>query len=81
MQSDTIGITEFKANCLKLVAQVHKTRRTLIITKHGKPLAKVTPTGTKRNDYGFGKMKGTVLYSGDVLSPAFEEWEFNDNLI
>jgi prevent-host-death family protein len=39
----TIAAGEFKAKCLKLLDEVAETRKTLVITKRGKPLAQLTP--------------------------------------
>ena len=39
--STTIAAGEFKAKCLKLLDQVAEKRETLVITKHGKPVAQL----------------------------------------
>ena len=39
----TVPVTEFKANCLKLLEQMNKTGNRLVVTKRGKPLARVEP--------------------------------------
>lgn len=38
-----IGAGEFKTHCLKLIDRVNQTKQPIIITKHGKPMAKLTP--------------------------------------
>jgi prevent-host-death family protein len=40
-----VPISEFKAKCLGLIEQVHKTRQSLRITRHGRPVAEVIPAG------------------------------------
>ncbi|MEM8674973.1 MAG: type II toxin-antitoxin system prevent-host-death family antitoxin [Cyanobacteria bacterium P01_G01_bin.67] len=40
---DSIGAGEFKTHCLKLIDRVNQTKQSLTITKHGKPMAKLTP--------------------------------------
>lgn len=35
-----ISAAKFKANCLKLMDEVSKTNKEIIITKYGKPVAK-----------------------------------------
>jgi len=69
---------EFKARCLKVVDQVHKTRQPVVITKRGKPVAKLVPAD-KRGDDIFGCLKGVFKIVGDIESPAVapEEWEAN----
>lgn len=74
----TMRAGEFKARCLKVMDQVHKTREPVVITKRGKPVAKLVPAG-KRADDIFGCLKGVVKIVGDIESPlvAPEEWEAN----
>ncbi len=69
----TIPAGEFKAKCLKLLDEVAETRKPLVITKHGKPVAQLVPM----EDAGdlFGRMKGSVTILGDIISPLDVEWE------
>ena len=69
----TIAAGEFKAKCLKLLDQVAQKRETLVITKHGKPVAQVMPMPAKKNIVG--AMRGSVLWEGDIISPIDVEWE------
>lgn len=65
----------FKAKCLAVMDEVQAKREAVIITKHGKPVAKLVPVDTETDEiFGFLKGKGSV--EGDVLSPALspEEW-------
>jgi len=61
---------EFKARCLKLMDQVRATRRPIVITKRGKPVAKLVPVEEfePRREI-FGSMKGTVTIHGDIIGP------------
>lgn len=70
---ETIAAGEFKAKCLKLLDQVAAERKTLIITKHGKPVAQIVPMPPEGTL--FGSMKGSVFYMGDIISPIDVEWE------
>jgi prevent-host-death family protein len=38
-----ITASQFKARCLRLLDEVAETGETLIVTKHGKPVARVEP--------------------------------------
>jgi prevent-host-death family protein len=65
----------FKANCLRVMDEVQSKRVTVLITKRGKPVAKLVPVNEEKDDiFGFLEGKGVVL--GDVVSPALtlEEW-------
>lgn len=69
----TIPAGEFKAKCLKLLDQVAETRETLVITKHGKPVAEVRPI-PEQGDF-VGSMRGTGRILGDIISPIDVEWD------
>jgi prevent-host-death family protein len=40
---EEIAAGKFKARCLSIVDQVKRTRQPVLITKHGKPVAKLVP--------------------------------------
>ncbi len=65
----------FKANCLAVMDEVHAKHETVVITKHGKPVAKLVPAGRQVDDI-FGFLRGKVTITGDVVSPALSgrEW-------
>jgi prevent-host-death family protein len=71
-----VSISEFKAKCLGLIQQVHKTRQPLRITRHGRPVAEVVPAGPDRKRKFLGDMMGTVKFLGDVVSPVIDLEEF-----
>ena len=65
----------FKARCLAVMDEVQAKKETVLITKHGKPVAKLVPVSGEKDDiYGF--MAGKIKIMGDVVSPALtlEEW-------
>jgi prevent-host-death family protein len=64
---------EFKARCLRLMDEVQKTRRPVVITKRGKPVAKLVPVEEEMPSI-FGRMRGTVTILGDIISPIEQEW-------
>jgi prevent-host-death family protein len=67
----------FKTNCLAVMDQVQAKRETVIITKHGRPVAKLVPVESKeKEDEIFGFLRGKVRITGDVVSPALSlrEW-------
>ena len=73
-QPRTIAAGEFKAKCLKLLDEVAETREAIIVTKFGKPVAKLVPM-SKGNVDIIGAMRGTVLWEGDIISPIDVEWD------
>lgn len=74
MKPATIPAGEFKAKCLKLIDEVAEKRQPLVITKRGKPVARLVPEPAKKQAL-FGSMKGSVLWEGDIISPVDVEWE------
>ena len=73
MDLDTIPAGQFKAHCLKLLDDVSDNRRSLLITKHGKPVAKVMPVDKKPRKL-FGCMKDSVIINGDIVSSHSQLW-------
>jgi prevent-host-death family protein len=69
----TIAAGEFKAKCLHLLDEVAQKRAPLIITKRGKPVAKLVPIDDKPVD-PVGCMAGTIQIIGDIISPIDVEW-------
>lgn len=73
-ENNWIGAGSFKTRCLQLIDQVNKTRVPLIITKHGKPMAKLLPFDETPSSL-FGCMKDTVIIHGDIVESTGEVWE------
>jgi prevent-host-death family protein len=71
----TIPAGKFKAQCLAIMDEVQAKRQAVVITKRGKPVAKLVPVEQEKDDI-FGFLKGKGKVTGDVVSPALtpEEW-------
>jgi prevent-host-death family protein len=63
----------FKAECLKLMDDVARTGQSVVITKHGKPVAQLTPIPAQSRSI-FGYMKNTFEIHGEILAPIEETW-------
>ena len=70
----TIKASEFKAKCLKLMDEVAETGEEIIITKNGKPVAKLSAHREKPKTL-FGMDKGRMKIIGDIISPIDVEWD------
>ena len=72
----TIAAGEFKARCLKVLEDVRTKRTPVLITKRGKPLAKLVPPDDQPPDV-FGRLAGKIEIVGDIVSPItpLEDWE------
>jgi prevent-host-death family protein len=67
----TVAISEFKSKCLALIKKMDKTKEPMIITKNGKPVAKLVPF---KSDNNLEALRGKVEYYGDIMSPIDEDW-------
>lgn len=61
----TIAAAEFKAQCLALLDRVGP--EGLVITKHGKPVARLLPVATKSREL-IGSLKTKIAIRGDIRS-------------
>ena len=57
----SVGCADFKARCLELIDHVKESRAEYIVTRHGKPVARLVPVETEQQGSPLGSMKGTVL--------------------
>jgi prevent-host-death family protein len=73
----TMPAGSFRVHCLRVMDEVQSRRESIIITKRGKPVAKLVPVEQEKDDiFGFMKGKGTIEIKGDIVSPILtpEEW-------
>jgi prevent-host-death family protein len=73
----TMAAGSFKVHCLAVMDEVQAKRETVLITKHGKPVAKLIPADKDSDDiYGFLAGKGEI--TGDVVAPAMSGDDWGD---
>jgi prevent-host-death family protein len=67
---------EFKARCLSVMETVRKTKEPVLITKRGRPVAKLIPADEAPGDF-LGRLEGVVRIVGDITSPIEppEAWD------
>jgi prevent-host-death family protein len=67
---------QFKARCLSVMEDVSKTREPVLITKRGRPIAKLVPAEKPEQNF-IGRLEGRVRITGDIESPIepLEAWE------
>jgi prevent-host-death family protein len=69
-----VSAANFKAECLRLLDEVAQQRRPIIVTKRGKPVAKLVPVNEEPIEL-FGRMAGTIRICGDIIGPIEDlEW-------
>ena len=72
--SRIIKASEFKAKCLAVLDEVERTRQPVVITKRGKPVAKVIPHVAEKRKL-WGLLKDELFIEGDIISPIDIEWD------
>ena len=67
----TIAATEFKAKCLRLIGQMGKNLEPITITRHGQPVAMLSPLPLKNESpLLVGAMRGSVLAFSEPFQPV-----------
>lgn len=65
MRPKVIGAAKFKEKCLALLDSVGP--EGIVITKHGKPVARLLPIASDSEDL-LGALEGMLTIKGDILS-------------
>ncbi len=72
----TMAISEFKTHALKLIDQVSQNHETIIVTKRGKPLARLLPYEETPDTIEPGRLAETLVFENDIITPLGEDlWE------
>lgn len=69
----TVLISEFKAKCIKMLKEVQKNGKPLIVTLRGEPIARVEPVRSEKRKPRLGTLKGQVLIKGDIIHSDLED--------
>jgi prevent-host-death family protein len=67
----TVPAAKFKAQCLSLLDRVGP--EGIIITKHGRPVARLMPLGVESSAM-IGRFRGKIRIKGDILSTGLR-WD------
>ena len=69
-----IKASEFKAKCLQLMDEVAANGEDIVITKNGRPTARLVAYREKPKTL-FGIDRGKLEIHGDIIPPLDVEWE------
>ena len=75
-----ISAVKFRSNCFKILDQIKLTHKEVIITKRGKPVAKLVHiVQPNEKDPLLGSMEGLVETIGDLTEPVIDSdaWELD----
>jgi prevent-host-death family protein len=70
-ERNTIPAGKFKARCLGLLDHVAKSGETVVITKRGRPVARLVPIDASTP----ASLLGSVQVHGDIVAPTGESLE------
>jgi prevent-host-death family protein len=77
--SRRIKVTEFRTKCFAILDQVARTGDEVVITKNGKPVARLVPHPATKRKAGRAKaqglLKNRLVIVGDIISPIDVEWD------
>jgi prevent-host-death family protein len=62
----TIQVSEFKAKCLRILEEIEP--EGILITKRGRPIARIIRATASDNSRLIGSMKDSIDIKGDLLS-------------
>ena len=72
---EEMPVTLFKNQALRLLDEVSKTGKELLLTKHGKPLAHVGPA-PRTERVVLGRLRGAMTIEEDIVAPlGDEDWD------
>ena len=66
----TVTASEFKAKCLKMLDRLNP--QGIVLTKRGRPIARVVPVGGISSAAFYGSMKGKIQVKGDLFSTGIK---------
>jgi prevent-host-death family protein len=71
-----MGAARFKATGLAVMDEVQAKREPVVITKNGKPVAKMAPVEVEEDPLDVFRIDGVKIL-GDIVSPVcpLEEWD------
>lgn len=77
--SASVGAAEFKARCLELVDHVKEARAEYVVTRHGKPVARLVPVEAETPVSPLGSMRDTVVSYERPFEPVPATWSLDQD--
>ncbi len=70
----SVSASNAKTHLLELLDTIDHKREGILITKRGRPVARLVPVEKTRPKSIFGCMKGTGTITGDIVGPEPDVW-------
>jgi len=72
----TLPISEFKSKCIAILNDAQRSGKGLIVTRRGRPLARIEPFSREPGKRRLGVFRGRMTIKGDiVLTDTAADWE------
>lgn len=72
----TVILSTFKAHCIALLREAQRTSEPIIVTRRGRPLARIEPVREPLPKRRFGRQRGRLRIKGDIVHADFSaDWE------
>ena len=75
---EPMSATAFKVSCLEVMDQVAQHGYSVVITKRGKPVAKLVPVAVEGPSMR-GALKGLITITGDIVNSDPNDWPDKDD--
>jgi len=72
----TVVVSEFKAKCIAILREAQQTGESILITRRGRPLARVEPVREAPSERPLGVLRGQMKIRGDIVATdSSADWE------
>lgn len=72
---ESVSASHLKAKCSEVLDQVERHKKSVIVTRRGRPIARLVPFENDEPRELYGSLSGSVRFWGDVIEPLEVEWE------
>ena len=71
-----VVVSEFKARCIAFLREAQETGESFLVTRRGKPVARVDPVREVRTERSLGVFRGRMKVRGDIVhADTSDDWE------
>ena len=75
MKPRTMGISEFKAQCIQILKDLQKDQAPIVITHRGRPVARIEPYTEPGQRRRLGTLENVTEIRGDIVATDLEhDW-------
>ncbi len=78
MGDSTVTATDLKARCGRIIDAVARDREVIVVTRRGRPVARIVPIESPAARSIFGFAAGSVVIHGDIMSPIDVVWDASE---